>query len=137
MDYVFDSSFIGAIIIPDEKNPRVDKARVAIGEEEEIFIPNLLWYEITNVFKNLIRRKRFESDEVMRLIPKLAAIRMKNDYTTGVEYSRKLLKLCNDYNLSSYDAAYLELAERKNAVLCTLDDNLRAAAKKHGVTVIR
>ena len=137
MDYVFDSSFIGAIIIPDEKNPRVDKARAAIGEEEEIFIPNLLWYEITNVFKNLIRRKRFRSDEVMQLFPKLAAIRMKSDYATGTDYSRKILQLCNDYNLSSYDAAYLELAERKNAVLCTLDDNLRAAAKKYGVVTLK
>ena len=137
MLYVFDSSFIGAIIIPDERNPRVDKVRAAIGEEEEIFIPNLLWYEISNVLKNLIRRKRFNNDEVIRLFPKLAAIRMKNDYSTGIEYSKKLLKLCNDYNLSSYDAAYLELAERKNAVLCTLDDNLKAAAKKYGVTVIR
>ena len=137
MIYVFDSSFVGAVIIPDEKNPKVDKIRASISEEDEIFIPNLLWYEITNVFKNLIRRKRFKGDEVMRLFPKLIAIRMKNDYTTGMEYSRKLLQLCNDYNLSSYDAAYLELAERKNAVLCTLDESLRIAAKKHGVTVTK
>ena len=59
------------------------------------------------------------------------------DFETGIGYSQKLLRLCNDYNLSSYDAAYLELAERKKAVLCTLDDDLRAAAKKHGVAVIK
>jgi len=137
MDYVFDSSFIGAIIIPDEKNPRVDKMWAGIGEEEKIFIPSLLWYEITNIFKNLTRRKRFKNDEVMQLFPQLDAIRMTCDYTSGIEYSKKLLDLCNDYNLSSYDAAYLELAERKKAILCTMDEGLRLAAKKHGVAVMK
>jgi len=32
---------------------------------------------------------------------------------TKASYSQKLLHLCNDYNLSSYDATYLELADRK------------------------
>jgi len=137
MKYVFDSSFIGAIIIPDEKNPLADRVRAGIGEEEEIFIPHLLWYEITNVFMNLIRRKRFTSNEVVKIYPELDAIRLTCDYETGTEYSRKLLRLCNEYNLSSYDAAYLELAERRKATLCTLDEGLRAAAKKHGVMVIK
>jgi predicted nucleic acid-binding protein len=56
---------------------------------------------------------------------------------TGTDHSRKLLRLCTDYGLSSYDASYLELAERKNAVLCTLDEGLCAASKKHGVTVMQ
>ena len=137
MNYVFDSSFVGAIIIPDEKNPNVDKLRAGISEEDGIFVPHLLWYEITNVFKNLIRRRRFSNDEVTQLFPQLSAIRMTTDYESGMEYSKKLLRLCNDYNLSAYDAAYLELAERKNAVLCTLDEGLRAAAKKYGVKVMK
>ena len=43
----------------------------------------------------------------------------------------------DEKNLSSYDAAYLELAERANAVLCTLDEDLRAVAKKRGVAVLK
>ena len=49
----------------------------------------------------------------------------------------KPLRLCDNYKMSSYDAAYLELAERKNAVLCTMDENLRSAAKKYGVAVLK
>ena len=137
MKYVFDSSFIGAMIIPDEWNPGVDEIRAGIGENEEIFIPQLLWYEISNIFRNLILRRRFTSDEVIRLFPNLSAIRLTCDHETGAGYSRELLRLCSEYNLSSYDAAYLELAKRRDAVLCTLDENLRAAAKKYGVTVIK
>ena len=136
MNYVFDASFAGALIIPDEKNPGVDKIHANIGEDEEILVPQLFWYEIANIFKNIIRRKRFTFDEVLTFFPSLAAIRLTSDYETGPGYSEKLLRLCNDYNLSSYDASYLELAERKKAALCTLDDNLTAAAKKRGVTVM-
>ena len=136
MTYVFDSSFVGALIIPDGKNSRVDKIRASIDEDEEIFVPQLLWYEIANVFKNLIRRRRFNPDEVMQFFPFLEAIRLTVDYSTGSAYAEKLLRLCNDYNISSYDASYLELARRKNAGICTLDENLRSAAKKYGITVL-
>jgi predicted nucleic acid-binding protein len=137
MTYVFDSSFIAAILIPDEKNPRIDKIHAAIEKEDEIFVPQLFWYEIVNVFKNLLRRKRCSYNEVMNLFPSLGAIRLTVDFETRVAYSQKLLQLCHDFNLSSYDAAYLELASRKKAVLCTLDEDLRIAARKNGVIVCK
>jgi len=136
MNYVFDSSFVVAIIIPDEKDPNVIRTYKSLGENEEVYTPQLLWYETANVFKNLIRRKRYSTEEVLHLFPLLAAVRLTTDFENGTVYSQKIFHLCNDYNLSSYDAAYLELAQRKKAVLCTLDENLFIAAKKHGVTVL-
>ena len=136
MIYVFDASFVGALIIPDEKKPAIDKIYANIKNEEEKLAPHLLWYEIASIFRNLIRHKRFTFDEVLSFFPSLAALRLTSDFETGPGYSEKLLRLCNDYNLSSYDASYLELAERKRAALCTLDDNLIAAAKKRGVTTL-
>ena len=137
MIYVFDSSYIGALIIPDEKNPLVDKTRASIGEDEDIFVPQLFWYEVANAFYNLIKRKRYSFDEALQFFPHLTAIRLTTDSEAGTAYSEKLLHLCKEYSLSSYDAAYLELAARKNAVLCTLDDNLQKAAKKHGVVTLK
>ena len=137
MIYVFDASFVGALIISDEANSKVDKIRAKIGEDEEIFAPQLLWYEIANVFKNLIRRKRYTFNEVIKFFQPLSAINLTCDFETGPGYAEKLLRLCNDYNISSYDAAYLELAGRKKAALCTLDENLITAAKKYGVTVLK
>ena len=136
MTYVFDSSFAGALIIPDEKNPSADKAYASIAEDDHIFVPQLFWYEISNVFQNLLRRKRYSIDEIMDFIPSLAFIRILSDSELGPDYSRKLLSFYEDYGLSSYDAAYLELAGRKNAILCTLDFNLIEAAKKQGVAVL-
>ena len=136
MIYVFDTSFVGAQIIPDE-DQQADKLYGKIKYDDARYAPQLLWYEIANLFKNLLRRKRYTFEEVQQFFLFLAAIRITCDNETGIEYSKKLLRLCNDYNLSSYNAAYLELAERKSAVLCTLDENLRAAAKKHGVAVLK
>jgi predicted nucleic acid-binding protein len=136
MPYVFDASFIGALIIPDEKNSMVDKALADIGEKEEIIVPQLFWYEIANIFSNLIGQRRFTGEEVMQFFPHLKTIRLKTDFETEAAYSQKLLCLCNDYHLSSYDAVYLELADRKKAVLCTLDKALRTATKRHGIMVL-
>ena len=136
MIYVYDVSYICALIIPDEKTPRIDKLHRAINENDEVFAPQLLWYEITNILKNLNKRKRYTSQIVAGFFPMLSAIRLITDFETGVTYCDKLLSLCNFYNLPAYSAANLELADRKKAILCTLDDDLIVAAKKHGVTII-
>lgn len=40
------------------------------------------------------------------------------------------------HQLSSYDAAYLDLALAENLPRATLDNNLRAAAKRAGVELL-
>jgi len=135
--YIYDASYVSALIIPDEKNPKIDKMHKAVSEDDNIFTPQLLWYEVANIFMNLIRRKRYNYEKVTTFFPLLSAVRLKTDFETGVNYSKKIWELCNTYNLSSYDAAYLELADRKKAILCTLDENLINVAKKHGVTIIK
>ena len=136
MNYVYDTSFIIAVILPDENNLIIDNIYDALDENDDVYIPQLSWYEIANVFRNLIRHKRFTEDEAVYFYPMLSFIEFKTDFETGVNYSKKLWELGNKYNLSAYDAAYLELADRKKAVLCTLDDDLLKAAKKHGVSTI-
>jgi len=136
MTYVYDASYIMALIIPDENNPTIDIVHDALDETDEIFVPQLLWYEIANILKNLIRRRRFTSEEVSYFFPMFSFVNFSTDFEAGIIYSKKLWDLCNSYNLSAYDAAYLELAHRKKAILCTLDENLQNAAKKHGVKII-
>jgi len=136
MDYVFDASFVGALVISDEKNIQTDHLYKKIKNEDDKYSPNIIWYEISNIFRNLVRQKRFTPDETSLLFPMVANIGIITDCKMGINYSKILWDLGNKYNLSAYDAAYLELAERKNAVLCTLDDNLLEAAKKHCVKII-
>jgi len=136
MVYVFDASFIVNLIIPDERDPKTKVLYNKINDDDERHAPQLLWYEISNLFNNLIYQKCFTSEEVSLFLTLISAFRIKTDFESGPGYSQKLLNLGSNYNLSAYDAAYLELAERKNAVLCTLDENLIMAAKQHGVKII-
>jgi predicted nucleic acid-binding protein len=46
------------------------------------------------------------------------------------------LKLARDHRLSSYDAAYLELALRHGLALATLDEALRRAAEQLKIDVL-
>ena len=137
MVYVLDASFIGTVIIPDEKNPHAEKMYLTIKSDDTKYVPCLFSYEMASIFMKLIRRKRYSYDEVAKVLPVLAAIRLTIDYETGAEYTEKLLHLGNYYNISACDAAYLELAGRRKAVLCTLDKGLKAAAKKYGVTTLK
>jgi len=45
------------------------------------------------------------------------------------------VKLADLHGLTIYDAAYLELAQRRRLPLATLDAALAAAARQSGVTV--
>ena len=47
-----------------------------------------------------------------------------------------LLPLCRTHHLTSYDAIYLDLAQRRKLPLATLDEPLRKAAKKLGVKLL-
>ena len=49
---------------------------------------------------------------------------------------RQSLLTARKFHLSSYDAAYLETAQRDNLPLATLDQPLRAAAKQAGVEIV-
>ena len=136
MNYVYDTSFIIAVILPNENNSIIDSIYDALDENDDVYIPQLSWYEIANVFRNLIRHKCFTEDEAACFFPMFSFVDFKTDFDTGVNYSKRLWELGNKYKLSAYDAAYLELADRKKAVLCTLDEDLLNAAEKHGVKTI-
>jgi predicted nucleic acid-binding protein len=50
--------------------------------------------------------------------------------------ARQALLTARKFHLSSYDAAYLEIAQRNNLPFATLDQPLRSAAKQAGVEML-
>ena len=46
------------------------------------------------------------------------------------------VELAERFALTSYDACYLELAQRRALPLATLDRDLRAAGKKLGISLL-
>jgi len=62
---------------------------------------------------------------------------IRADGDLGSDIIRRLHGLAEEYALSAYDAAYLELAQRKDLGLATLDQPLIKAARRAGVNVVR
>jgi len=59
------------------------------------------------------------------------------DIDSDVVPARQALTTARTFQLSAYDAVYLDLARRKRLPLATLDDKLRAAAARAGVELLR
>lgn len=66
----------------------------------------------------------------------LAILDIAVDQRTDAQAWSETLAIADRYRLTLYDAAYLELAVRRNLPLATQDAELRAAAKTAGVPTL-
>jgi predicted nucleic acid-binding protein len=133
-----DNSFCTAHILPDEDVDYVTAffAKYQNNGNDELIVPHLFWYEISNILKTSIKRKRISVEDANNAFVQLNCYNFITDSALGTDYSKNLLMLAKQYDLSAYDAAYLELAIRKQAKLATLDDALKTAAEKAGVETV-
>jgi predicted nucleic acid-binding protein len=136
MTYVIDSSFSAAHSLPDEQNDHDDSFFDGLTERDVLSAPQLFWYEVSNIFRNSVVRKRIEAKDVPTMLLGIADLNLDTDTMNGSDYSISLFKLACEYGLTSYDAAYLELAIRTQAVVATLDDDLKEACIKAGLQTI-
>ena len=101
----------------------------------EAHVPNLWHLEATNVLLGAEKRSDISLGEIEGFISQLENLPIQTDPLTAQQSFNRTLALGRAYNLSSYDAAYLELAIREAIALATLDKNLVKAAKKSGVHI--
>ncbi len=131
--YVIDCSFSSALFLPDEKSELISSFFEKITENDRIYIPQLWWYETSNVLNIAVRKKRITHHEVIVITKLFDNMNLETDFESGSIFTREIFNLAQEYQLSSYDSVYLELAMRKNGILMTLDEELINAAKKAGV----
>jgi len=136
MVYVLDCSYCASLFLPDEKSEDNKKAFQKINENDEVYIPLLWWYELSNVLTIAVRRKRLTHTDALNINNLLSSFNFITDTNYGSDYTEKLLQLSQLYNLSSYDASYLELAIRKMGILGTLDKDLKKACTQSGIKTL-
>jgi predicted nucleic acid-binding protein len=98
-----------------------------------------LWHlEIANGLAMAERRGDLSGADVEDALDQvLATAASKLDTETNLVYARDALANARRFQLTSYDAVYLGLARREGLPLATLDKNLRAAAAKAGVALLK
>ena len=131
-EFVLDSSMALAWCFADESNPKAD----AIGARcprISAFVPSLWPLEIANALLMGERRGRSTQADTAKWIAFLRSLPIAVDLETNERVWGDTLNLGRVWNLSAYDAAYLELALRRGCPLATLDSRLQAAANSAGV----
>jgi predicted nucleic acid-binding protein len=135
MDWVLDSSTALALALPDETSEQADRFFGRITSRSVLWVPALWWYEMANVLLGAQRRKRLTERDRMRLIELYRMLPIQTDIVLDSDAMHRFQTLAMEYELSAYDAAYLELAQRKGLGLATLDQRLHSAALRAGVKV--
>jgi predicted nucleic acid-binding protein len=124
---VLDASSVLAWAFADETgNP---DAVVDYVEANGAQVPAHWILEVTNTLLVGERRNRLKSGQKHQFLVELAALPIRVDLETPNRGWDVIPALAERYRLTSYDAAYLELALRLDAPLATLDQNLARAAR--------
>lgn len=130
--FVLDASVTLSWCFDDE---RADvAARFLDGlRASEAVVPALWLVELANGLVVAERRGRLTRAGFTRFLALVRELPIRIDQTDTAELAASVLDLARDYELSAYDAAYLELALRLGQPLATLDRQLRTAADRAGV----
>lgn len=135
MSFVLDCSVTMIWCFEDERTAATDALLARVVDAGAI-APFLWPLEVTNVLLNAVLRKRIPSDAVNQVAQRIAALPVVIDKEGAELVWGNTLQLAERYALTSYDACYLELAQRKALPLATLDAALRRAATAAGVTLL-
>ncbi|HEY1648614.1 MAG TPA: type II toxin-antitoxin system VapC family toxin [Terracidiphilus sp.] len=135
MSLVLDSSATLAWIYSDETTEpirHVFDLVIAGGA----WVPALWRLEVANILEMGVRRGRTDTAFRDATLADLALLPILLDAETERQAWGATLRLAEKRRLSLYDAAYLELAQRRALPLATLDVELRVAAKAENISLL-
>jgi len=135
MSCVLDASTSVAWLHPWEATPALAQffRDIAINGA---WVPALWHLEIANVLRTNLLRKRYSEATRDHYLLLMRQVPVVVDAFTDQRAWTGTLALSDLHKLTLYDAAYLELAIRRNLPLATLDGDLRTAANREGVPLV-
>jgi len=133
---VIDASTALGFLLKDEQAASNMKALKAMEQDSTTYVPTHWWLETANGLLTAERRKRASQAEITEALQLLQALPVITDDETAQRSGSETMALARQYALTGYDAAYLELAIRRNAVLATTDRALAVAATGVGISIL-
>src|SRR5262245_54904894 len=130
--FVLDCSIVLAWYFADESSPYADAVALALSGASAI-VPALFHLEVANTLVVGERRKRSTEAQATAFLAQLSGLPIAVDTQTIARAWSDTIALARAHDLSSYDAAYLELALREALPLASLDDKLKSVAATIGV----
>lgn len=132
--FVLDCSVTMAWCFEDESNAMSDKILASL-KESKAMVPSIWPLEVINVLRVGERKKRLSASQSNTFINLLRGLPIEVDMNPIDLPNQSILEISREYSISAYDAAYLELALRKNLPLVSFDKILCEAAKNAGIEI--
>lgn len=135
--FVLDASVALRWFLDHPMPPYANRVKRFFLKGVRAVVPALWHLEMSNGLAVAERRSILTAadvDQAVIDIEQIAAASM--DIDGSVVSARQALATARAFQLSAYDAVYLDLARRERLPLATLDDRLRAAAPRAGVQLL-
>jgi predicted nucleic acid-binding protein len=136
MECVLDTSIALAWVLPDETSSRADRLLEAASPRSVFWVPALWWYEVANALTVAQQRRRLLDADRARATELYGMLPIQTDTFLDVDALWRFHALAEEYGLSAYDAAYLELTQRRGLGLATFDRRLIRAARRAGIKIV-
>jgi predicted nucleic acid-binding protein len=136
--FVLDASIALAWVVDRPMDAYAREVQQKLGAGARALLPELWQLEVANGLAMAGRRKYLTTAEL-----DAGVVTLENFLSTKAEIDsvflsiRQARHLAESFQLTTYDAVYLELARREGLPLATLDKGLRAAAVKAGVALLK
>jgi predicted nucleic acid-binding protein len=135
VSFVLDGSVALTWCFEDERTPATTALLHRVGENGAT-APQHWPLEVLNGLMMAERRKRLDSTRRQHLARFLRDLPITLDSETSIQVWTATQRLAERFRLTVYDAAYLELAQRRNLPLASLDQELRVASTALGVPLL-
>lgn len=136
MNFVLDCSVTITWLFEHESTEDTDGLLGKLFGPEKAVVPQHWVLEVGNVLLGAERLKKKTPADTTLFLNLLSKLAIESDVHTEHHATTTTLALGRRHHLSSYDAAYLELAMRLGLPLATLDRSLRKAAQAEGILVL-
>ena len=135
MNLVVDCSFIMSSVLPDENQEKIEDIYYQISQNiYKVYVPAIFYLECSNVLLSSLRRNRIKEEQYLDYLNLLSLLPINTDkFCASSESLYTIGNLAKKYNLSSYDASYLDVAIRMEASVATLDKHLIASCKRKDI----
>lgn len=133
MSFVLDNSVVAGWLLDSQASAYSDAIAQRLQTTRAI-APTLLPLEYTNVLRTACKRQKLIAAQAQEMLAVLAALPI--DIDTAAPNPAQVFDLALRYDLTSYDALYLDLALRRSLPIATQDRALADAALVAGVGLV-
>lgn len=135
MRFVLDNSVTMRWLLTDGAQGVQDYARAVLqrfADGATAMVPSLWSLEVANVLARSQKKGLIPDAAARAFLALLADLDIQTDASTPERALHGTLHLAIQYDLSAYDAAYMELALREGLPMATLDQDLGHALDRAG-----